>query len=234
MKSVVFLLVAGCAVARAQTVPPTLLTAPLALQERATLKFSAETGTVVSSHIGIATLKRQTSRRFTFQLPKETQELHLTTCHRELSFWKPSLALTWNYIPALALSAPEPVEYAGNCLLIATAITNRGKVLRGIVSFSGDENGKAKVYCDVENGIDAQGHFMCQGRAALSQALVFDKQMHATWKNNCGALRTNDNRGFSWELSPGLCTYAFLSFDKTESFRLTTYGYSSISLPDYE
>jgi len=233
---------AGTAQGQSPTPAPGLLPQPaFPLVERASLRFSTETLNVASSHTGVATLKRQTSRKFTFQLPKGTQELYLSTCHRELPFWKPAEAFVYNYVPALALTANEPLEYAGNCMLVATAITQRGKVLRALVSFSGDETAKARVYCDSENGVEATGHFLCQARGPSSagstgsvQALVFDKQMHATWKDSCAPLRTKDNKGFVLELAAGLCTYAFQSFDKSEWFRLTTYGYTQISLPDYE
>jgi hypothetical protein len=227
------LLLSGCAevAAVAQAPAPVIESKSTTFaKEKATLRFATELG----AHVGIANLPRQTSRKFSFQLPKGTEELHISSCHREVSFWRPAENLVWNYIPATAFTAPEPVEYSGNCMLSFTAITNKGKTLRGLVAFSGDETATAKIFCNEQNGFDAAGFYLCQARESQIQALAFSQQMHATWKDGCAPLRSQDNRSFVLNLSAGLCVYAFQSFDRSQWFRLQTFGYSIVSLPDYE
>jgi hypothetical protein len=229
---------AACTTQAAFSVPTTADSVPATKQfplvEKASIRFETETLNVASRHTGTATLKRQTSRKFTFKIPKNADSAYLQTCHRSASWYKPPEALTYNYVPALALFSPDPLEYAGNCLMTLTVITAEAKVQRAIVSFSGDETAPATVFCDTENSAKVSGHYLCQAHHNSVQAVIFDQPFHATWKDNCNPLSTKDNKGFALNLSPGLCVYAFQSFDKSKWFRLTTYGWTMENLPDYK
>jgi hypothetical protein len=201
--------------------------------ERASMIIKTDSLGIPGTYIGTATMKRQASRKFRFELPKNTLEFYVTTCHRELAFYKPASVVEWTYVPAMTL-AREELEMSGNCLITATAIKQDGKVVRGIISYSGDEDMQASVYCNNENNTKTNGHYLCQGRESLIQSIYFDEKVHANWKDKCPDLRSDDNQTFNYNIASGFCTYAFRSFDGKRRYRLTTYGYKQITQPDYE
>jgi hypothetical protein len=174
---------------------------------------------------GIATLKRATSHRFKFQLPKDTYMLLIDTCRREKFDLNTAVKeYEYVYLPAMWK------ENTGTCPLIATAITKAGESYIAVADFDNltGRDMTAMVMCNGEwiNGV--VGSYLCQVRAGLPVSVQFTEETVSASQPPC-APEKDLGRGkeYDIEVSKGFCAYGFMN-QKKESFRLITRGYTSI------
>jgi hypothetical protein len=174
---------------------------------------------------GTAVLKRATSHKFKFQLPKDTYMLLLDTCRREKFDLNTAVKeYEYVYLPAMWK------ENVGTCPLIATAITKSGESYIAVADFDNltGRDITAAVMCNGEwiNGV--VGSYLCQVRAGLPVSVQFTEETVSSSQPPC-ATEKNLGRGkeYDIEVSKDLCAYGFMN-QKKETFRLITRGYTSI------
>jgi hypothetical protein len=200
---------------------------PLSIEmtDRATLSFLADG----KQYSGVATLPEASAYSFQFNLPEGTEKFIVHTCHREVFFATTEKQINYKYIPA------NGIENAGQCLLVATAFTNKGIMSVAYVDFifvskkPPYETLKAGLYCNDSASWLTGGGF-CQVRSGLIQKIALDGEgvFAASGSPKCNEPKKVDLTYYELIVSPGLCTYLFgIKGDKI--FRLITYGYSPIT-----
>lgn len=171
---------------------------------------------------GTALLQRRTSRKFKFIPPEDTQEMVVTTCHRE-TFYPVKGVWEWTYAPRMWL------ENWDSCLLSVTAATRSGRYRLAVIDFTSNETLPAKTTCNGQDFDGAGGASFCQARAGLVQLITFDKRVTGKGSERCNQPYSESGASTDWrwfvDVSPGLCVYAFTG-DGKSFHRWTTRGYT--------
>lgn len=177
------------------------------------------------SYQGVATVQRKSSSKIAFVLPEKTELVVLSTCARQLEFWKPSgKSFEYIFIPAMY------VENIGSCPMSFIAVTGTGEWHRALIDFSNAPKDPLKV--DVQcNGVWKTvgiGADICSVREGLPVRVwpVDGAIMAKDPNSDCDSPRKVIG-DLSWEINvkKGFCVYVMLT--KDAEFRLTTYGYTS-------
>lgn len=192
---------------------------------RTSLKIQADG----QEHFGIVTLRRiSMGRKIKFEIPKGTYQFSITTCAGEMIVDRPEAGwFEWRFVPVYGL------ENLGSCIAIATALTDKGEIHKGIIDFNDGQDMPAVVWCNRDR-MELSGAALCQsraeyGRPGLVQRVDFD--LPTVWAATPGCSEPQQS-GFvstDWEIaiSPGFCVYKFEDA-RRRKFRLTTYGYTDI------
>jgi hypothetical protein len=192
--------------------------------DRASLRFTSNG----DEHHGTAVIQRASRTVITFHLPRDTQELAISTCHREEFHRDPGETFRWAYVPTFGL------ENWDTCLVRATAFLSSGRAERALIDWTSNETLPANISC---NGVQTKaknGASFCQSRAGLVQRVTFSENVSARTPERCNKPYNKRETETSWEwfvdLSPGLCIYAFRTQEGNLLHRLTTYGYTKEGL----
>lgn len=195
------------------------------LTDIATMRFEVD-GKKFS---GTGTVTRKSSLNLTYYPPNGTLQFTINTCHREVYLPRPQggAAVKYTYVPAMYL------ENLGSCLVTATAITENGETHVSILELHQglEETLPATVKCNGEVR-DVVGADLCQANATDGgkiQRIEFPTEVVYAEQAGCAKFqKVPVGIAYEWAISPGLCVYKFMDKDKRK-FRLTTYGYTSIS-----
>lgn len=187
---------------------------PSDLDNRATLKFSVNG----IKQDGIAVINRASYYNIEVQLPKDTVELVVSSCHRELFFNVESKSVfRYSYAPLTWL------ENDGSCIVTLSAHTRDGFRDFGLIDFTSNETLKGELYCN--GGKTAGTATFCQAKESTVQMLWLDSI--AKVKSSCelptGSHSEPEARQFFITVQKGYCIYAF--YTQKEIHRLTIYGY---------
>jgi hypothetical protein len=150
----------------------------------------------------------------------------LETCHREFSAEKLGRKFTYSLIPVQGL------EDAGCQVHLGGYEKKRGRHSWGLVDFEDLENTlPATLKC---NGSQSKtnGVSVCQSRADLIQAIVFDSEVdQAVNRENCRLPEPADHKTYVFPIQKHQCAIVFR--EKTgarRTHRLTTLGFEGILL----
>jgi hypothetical protein len=201
--------------------PTVALSEPVA---RASLRIQADG----QEFVGVASLKRQTSRKIRFEVPRDTYLFTLVNCAGEITVPHPAAGwYDFTFVPIMGL------ENMDSCILVATAITTRAETYRAIVDFADGHELPATVWCNRAK-IQAVGAAACQSRASytgagLTQRVDIAVPTVAVGGRGCPAPRQSSwiSTDYEIDIGPGFCVYKFMD-QKKRLFRLTTYGYTTI------
>lgn len=183
----------------------------------ANLKFSVE----AVNYQGTALVQRKTSQKITVSVPDKSVKLLFTTCHREEIYDNPASNWSTLFQPAMWL------ENWGSCLVTISVITQKGNLLQGIIDFTSNETLPATSYCNGKIEKMPNGASFCQSREGLYQRISFDStDVVAEPATGCPDIK-KDGSSFQYQMSSGLCIYAFRD-SKGGTHRLTTRGYTSL------
>jgi hypothetical protein len=109
----------------------------------------------------------------------------------------------------------------------ATAITNKGETVTGIIDFTAGEQLKGELSCNGQV-YKSTGAGFCQSRENLIQNIEFSEETVFAFGEGCNEPKKGYiSTSYDISLNKGFCTYQFINKDK-ETYRLTTYGYDSI------
>lgn len=213
MKLLLTLLLIGCA-SKGSLFPGYI---PYEGTNRASLPFSIEG----MDYRGTATVQRKSSQNIKFKIPKGTIKFMIATCSREEFFAYPESDIKYTYIPIMFL------ENLDSCIMKATAITNKGETITGIIDFTAGEQLKGELSCNGQV-YKSTGAGFCQSRQNLIQNIEFSEETVFAFGEGCNEPKKGYiSTSYNISLSKGFCTYQFMNKDK-ETYRLTTYGYDSI------
>lgn len=194
------------------------------LTDMATLPFEIDG----KKFVGTATVDRKSSLGFQFNLPAGTLQFTVASCHRELYIAKPLASIVkMPYSPVMFL------ENLRSCFVTATAITRNGETHVGLIELRQglEETLPATSKCNGET-VNAVGAHLCQanGKAGLIQRIEFESDVvYSELTPGCSKLEVAPvGVAYEYRMSPGFCVYKFMDKQKRK-FRLTTFGYSTIS-----
>lgn len=204
-------LLGGC-VANPATQPSTK-----SLTDMADMGFTADG----VKYTGTAVLQRRTNYVFKFDLPKDTERVWISTCHRRIPFYGPfQPQFEYRYIPQMYL------ENWTLCFLKAEAITKTGQISFAVVDFTSNETMKVNVYCNGNTPQDFVGASFCQAAAGYRQMLRFDEKVDIETDENCNPI-TCDGSYCYYKMSPGYCAYSIFGLTTKTRHRHSTRGFQS-------
>lgn len=171
-------------------------------------------------YTGTAVLQRRTNYVFKFDLPKDTERVWISTCHRRLPFYGPfGPTFEYRYVAVAFL------ENWTLCLLKAEAITKTGAISFAVVDFTSNETMKARVYCNSAEG-DYVGASFCQAAAGYRQMVRFDEKVDIETDENCNPMLC-DGQYCYYKMSPGYCAYSIYGLTTKTRHRHSTRGFVS-------
>jgi hypothetical protein len=155
--------------------------------------------------------------------------LTITSCHRELTFEKPSQGWFKDGRSFEYFYKPIPgVEDGRGCLLdIGAYEQGKGRHSWATIDFEdGFEQLPAILSCSGER--KAVGPVsICQAKSGLFQTIEFKEKVKVAPSDECNVLKTKDELTYEFEMPTGECTFYFGTKSK-KYHRLTTHGYEEI------
>lgn len=207
----IILILSSC-VANPATLPTTK-----SLTDMADMSFSVDG----MKYSGTAVLQRRSNYVFKFDLPKDTERVWISTCHRRLPFYGPFQSqFEYKYIPQMYL------ENWTLCFLKAEAITKSGQISFAVADFTSNESMKANVYCNGNAPQDFVGASFCQAAAGYRQMLRFDEKVDIETDENCSPI-VCDGQYCYYKMSPGYCAYSIFGLTSKTRHRHSTRGFQS-------
>ncbi len=180
------------------------------------------------SFVGVGVPSYSKNYKIEITTPFKLNFLKIESCHRakvlENAYHKKRILknhkkYVFNY---------SPMAIEKECILLITALNERGKSKFGQVVFKTKEyNTKAKSYCNGEL-ILTEGVTMCQGKAGLIQLIEFENDLIP--QSNCPIMAIKNTKSFRYDLESGDCVFLFVGRDRTH--KLITFGYDEVLLEE--
>lgn len=175
-------------------------------------------------YTGLATVSHKVPRTFKFNIPKETERLVITTCHRSQTFLNPKEGwYEWLYQPRFRL------EDSGFCLMFVETLTAKGVQKSAEIDFTdATMNMAAFSTCNGIGYNKTVGATMCQApvvNQGLMQLVQMPEAVDAISKDGCAPMKC-DNIWCYYVMTAGDCWYRMVGLKSKQAFRLVTRGYT--------
>jgi len=187
------------------------------------------------SFIGMARYPRQSSRHFTFRLPKGTQYALLSTCGRRQTFVSPPEVFKLHFIPNKAEDSRW--SRSDSCPLELLAIDAQGREHWAVVDIGDDSSLEARVDCGTDAPYKAN-FSTCQSGTGVIMVISFMQPVRpfsSSLLPSCPAPqpggKLSSDEGRVWEVALGsdLCVYGFMD-PSYARHRLTTRGWDDVGI----
>jgi len=168
---------------------------------------------------GLAVVPHKAYREFKFTLPKDTERLFITTCHRRVRIFSP----TTN--PYVFVYQPRPlVENVGSCLMKVESLTKLGAIKSAVIDFTSEkENMEAYNTCDGVT-IKTVGATLCQSPAGLKQMIQLSEGSDVVAREGCNPMECTGIYCY-YLMNTGDCVYRAVGLKSGKVHRITTRGY---------
>jgi hypothetical protein len=175
------------------------------------------------SYTGLATVPHKVPYTFKFNIPKDTERLILTSCHRRWPILNPKEGwLEWLYQQRYRL------EDTGFCILYVDALSKTGTVKSAEIDFTApDMTGEAFVTCNGIGYNKTKGASICQAPVTdhgLLQMVQTTEPVDAVSKEGCMPMKC-ENIWCYFVMIKGDCWYSLVGKQSLKKYRLVTRGY---------
>lgn len=176
------------------------------------------------AYTGLATVPHKVPYTFKFNIPKDTERIILTSCHRRWPILNPKEGwFEWLYQQRYRL------EDTGFCILYVDVLSKTGTVKSAEIDFiAPDMTGEAFVTCNGIGYNKTKGASICQAPVTtdhgLLQMVQTTETVDAIAKEGCGPMKCEGIYCY-YIISGGDCWYSLIGKQSFKKYRLVTRGY---------